>query len=448
MAPPDASGIANVKKAELYSDAITDQMLERTSNLFIDTNECEVLGPEIQGSNTTIAHLPDETRFIIQVLKAGPMSLINHTFFKFNLHGRSMPWLNGQTIYFPDAEKYKPACILQMGQDNSSRRDHGIAVPFRKPKGGTCLVQVWGIAEVPLFIGGIPLRVSCLIVDSLPLHRTRYNGEPPQMLLLSNIFNGKTVPLRFHSNLMLRPVNLGVNIVTAVVPHTGNIALEVYADIANSKPHKRGALYDISYGIWFAEDSIFNINGTMEAGTAKVDVCLELRGALQVVYAVRDMSLYIYSHFDFTDVIIYCSSRHIVDWAPEWAAHWQKNGWVQSLKLDQRVKDLWDELMHAQKVAKRTFIWAFLDPKHNDEAISLSRSAMMGIKGPEWGLLPNENYNLAELRKMVKPKQRPGNYFQGLALEGGMCRKSHPRGFRIETCCLCFRTGWETHIHF
>ncbi|KAF3910234.1 hypothetical protein ABW21_db0203498 [Orbilia brochopaga] len=440
-----------VAETEVFSDDIAKQMLERTSALFIDLSLCEPVNDEILGTNTTIGHLPNQERVVIQMLNNGPMSMITYKFFKKHIYGQSLPWLNGQTIYFPESETYKPACFLPMGDDHSDTRNYGIDVPFRKVKGGTCRLHVWGIAEIPFFIAGIPLRISCLIVDSLPVHRTSIAAaEVPDMLILASLFNGKTIPLRFHNNLLHCPAKATTSISTCVVAESDHVAIEVYAEVASPKCHKRGALYDIGYGIWFGEDSIFNTSGTMESVTPKTDICLELRGALQVVYAIRDMSLYVYSHFDFTEVIVYCSSQHIVNWAPEWEAHWETKGWMDSLKLDQRTKDLWDELMHAQKAARRAFKWVFLDSKYNEEATALARSAVMGIKGPDWTVLMNEAYSLNAVRKHLKARQRPGNFLQGLALEGGMCRKNPAKGFSVETCCLCSSasSGWEKHIHF
>ncbi|KAK6344480.1 hypothetical protein TWF696_008116 [Orbilia brochopaga] len=432
-------------------DDIAQQMLARNSALFIDTSICEPVNSEILGTNTTIGHLSDRNRVVIQMLNHGPMSMIKHNFFKAHIYGKSMNWLNGQAIYFPESDKYKPACFLPMGNDHSESRDYGVDVPFRKVKGGTCRMHVWGIAEVPLFIGGLPLRISCLIVDSLPVHRTNIAAaEIPDMLILASLFNGRTIPLRFHNNLVHFPAGVNTNISTCVIAETDHIALEIYAEVACPKAHKRGALYDFGYGVWFGEDSIFNTSGTMESGTPKVDICLELRGALQVVYAVRDMSIHVYSHFDFTNVIVHCSSKHIVNWAPEWEAHWEKEGWMKSLKLDQRTKDLWDELMHAQRNAKRAFKWVFLDAKYNEEPTALARSAVMGMRGPEWTVLMNEAYSRNEVRKQLKSRQRPGTFVHGLALEGGMCRKNPPKGFTVETCCICSDeiNGWEKHIHF
>ncbi|KAJ6259504.1 hypothetical protein Dda_5141 [Drechslerella dactyloides] len=441
----------NVPQSEAYPDNVIREMLEGNSSLFIDLSHCETLDTEILGTNTTIGHLPDETRVVIQMLHSGPMSMINYGFFKAHIYGKNLNWLNGQTIYYPEADKYKPACFLPMGDDHSDNRDYGIDISFRKSRGGTCMLHVWGIAEIPIFIGGLPLRISCLIVDCLPVHRTNLAvTQIPDVLLLASIFNGKTIPLRFHNDLIHCPTGVAANINTCVIAETNHVALEVYADVANTKAHKRGALYDVGYGVWFGEDSMFNTSGTMETGTPRSDIYLELRGALQVVYAVRDMSVYVYSHFDFTNVIIYCSSDHIVKWAPEWEAHWETKGWMQSLKLDQRTKDLWDELMYAQKAARRTFKWTYLEAKYNEEAIALSRTAVLGMGGPDWQVLMNETYCLNEVRKQLKKRQRPGNFFQGLSLEGGMCRKNHPKGFVIDTCCLCSsgRKGWERHIHF
>ncbi|KAF3917100.1 hypothetical protein ABW20_dc0104430 [Dactylellina cionopaga] len=434
----------------MHSEDTVRQMLSRESTLSINISACEPVSSEILGTNTTIGHLPNETRVVIQVLHNGPMSLLNNNFFRRQLHGKSMPWLNGQEIYFPEADKYKPASYVPMRDDQSEGHDYGVDMGFRRPKGGATRLRVWGIAEVPIIIGGIPLRISCLLVDCLPIHRVDIDGQMPDMLILASFLNGKTVPLRYHINLVHYQPRVSSIINTCVVPESGNIALEVYADVANPKSHKRGGVYDFGYGVWFAEDSVFNANGTMESRESKPDYFLELRGALQTLYAVRDLCIYHYSAFDFTDVMIYCSSHHIVQWAEEWTEHWETKGWMASLKLDNRAKNLWDEIMNTQKVARRTFRWKYLEPKHNDEASTLATTAVMGMKSNDWSILMNESSNVHLLRQLLKPKQRPGKYFQGLSLEGGMCRKNHPRGFIINTCCMCSsgKKGWEKYFHF
>ncbi|KAF3901406.1 hypothetical protein AA313_de0207284 [Arthrobotrys entomopaga] len=392
------------------------------------------------------------------------MSLLHWPYFIRYINGKTLPWLNGQQLFFPSADKYKPACYIPMRGDISSTRDHGCEITFKRTRGGSNKMRVFGIAEIPLFIGGVPLRISCLLVDSLPLHRTEHNVEVPNMLILGSFLNGRTVPLRYHNNLIQTPkatLPPTAIINTCVLPETGNIALEVYADVANPKCHKRAShhdqsgrtvtrvVYDYGYGVWFGEDSIFNTSGTMELGQPKPDYILELRGALQVLYAIRDLCLYNYSSFDFTDVIIYSSSKHIVDWVNVWEQNWEVKGWVDSLKLESRAKNLWDEIMNNQKIARKTFHWKYLDPKNNEEPIALARQAIMGMKSNLWEPV-TEAYNYSQLKMLLKPKQRPVRYTEGLSLEGGMCRKKAPKGFTIDTCCQCHsgKKEWGKYFHF
>ncbi|EPS42818.1 hypothetical protein H072_3156 [Dactylellina haptotyla CBS 200.50] len=432
------------------NEDIVAQLLSRDSSLAINTRICDPLNSEILGTNSAVGHLGDETRVVFQMLTTGPMSLLSWNFFIRYVNGKTLPWLNGQEIFFPEADKFKPACYIPMRDDKSDTHDYGFELIFRKNKGGTTRVRVFGIAELPLIIGGIPLRLSCLLVDALPLHRTEYEAEMPVLLILQSLLNGRTVPVRYHQGIVQNKPRLAANINTCILSDTGAIALEVYADVANPKCHKRGAVYDYGYGVWFGEDSAYNACGSMELNTSKPDYILELRGALQVLYAIRNMCNYNYSAFDFTDVVIYCSSQHIIEWINEWEGHWEINGWMDSLKLEPRAKNLWDEIMSNQKLARRNFHWKYLDRSHNEEASTLARTAVMGMNCYEYSILMNEQSNLYYLRGLVKPEQRPGKYFQGISLEGGMCRKNHPKGFNIATCCMCStaRKGWEKYFHF
>ncbi|KAK6529266.1 hypothetical protein TWF281_008445 [Arthrobotrys megalospora] len=427
------------------------QMITRESKFSIDTERSEPLNSEIVGDNIFIAHLPDETQVVFQMIHVSPFSLITWNFFRRMIHGRTMPWLNGQTIFFPEIDKYKPSCLLPIhnGTPGSSPLD-GVEVVFRRSRGGTTKLRVWGLTELPLIIGGIPLRISCLVVDMLPMHRTDYTGPIPDILLLSSHFNGVNIPLEYcWGPKTIKCRRGGAIINTRILPETGNIALEVYADVASSKSHKRGSIYEFGFGVWFGEDSIFNKGGTIEMPKPQADFILELRGTLQALYVIRDMCLWNYSAFDFTDVVFYCSSRHVIDWADEWMAHGDKTLWVRQLRLEPRAKELWTGIMFAMKAARRTFHWLYIEPEHNEEAATVAQAALMRIPRSTQ-VLTNEPHNLLKLRALTKAKQRPSNHLEGLSLEAGMCRKKHPTGFKIDLCCICTKQDkpWEQHFHY
>ncbi|KAF3160385.1 hypothetical protein TWF225_003517 [Orbilia oligospora] len=427
------------------------EMVDRKSGFTINTRECDPLNAEIMGENTYTALFPDESKILFQMIHLSPVSLITWNFFRQRVHGQIMPWLNGQSIYFPEIDKYKPASFIpiQNNMKDSSAFD-GVDVTFKRSRTGFTKLRVWGLTELPIVIGGIPLRITCLIVDSLPLYRTTSACPIPDMLLLATIFNGLTTPLEYCWGIRAMRYRTGnVSISTRILPETGNIAMEVYADVANLKSQKRGAVYDFGYSAWFGEDCVFNKYGTMEFSKPQADCGLEIRGALQALYAIRDVSTYSYSSFDYTDVIFYCSSRHIVSWANQWSVHGSNSLWVKKLRMEQRLKDLWTEVLHTIKAANKTFHWYYIEPRHNEEAMALSHAALMRLPRPTQ-LLINEPHNLLKLRGLMKAKQRPSNHFEGLSLEGGMCRRKHPKGFKIDLCCVCTKQNkpWEQHFHY
>ncbi|KAK6353792.1 hypothetical protein TWF730_008218 [Orbilia blumenaviensis] len=427
------------------------EMLNRKSELFINPKECEPINSEVVGDNTFIAHLPDETQVVFQMIHVSPISLVTWNFFRQKIHGRTLPWLNGQSIYFPEIDQYKPASIIPIhNPDKDSSPRDGVEIIFRRSRNGTTRLRVWGLTEIPLIIGGIPLRISFLVVDMLPMHRTSNSGPIPDLLLTGPLFNGVTIPLEYTwgpKTIRCKPGNAVIN--TRIMPDTGNIALEVYADVANPRPHKRGIIYEFGYGVWFGDDCVFNKCGTMDFDKPQADFVLQLRGTLQAMYAIRDISIYCYSAFDFTDVVFYCSSRHVVDWADEWVAHGGNTLWVKKLKMEQRAKDLWVEMTHAMKAANKTFHFLFIEPNHNEEAATLAQIAVKRLPRPTF-LLTNEPHTIRKVKDLTKPKQRLCNHFQGMSLEGGMCRKRHPRGFKIDLCCICTKQDkpWEQHFHY
>ncbi|RVD83057.1 uncharacterized protein DFL_007459 [Arthrobotrys flagrans] len=427
------------------------EMVGRKSEFTIDTKECEPLNPEVIGENLFTAHFPDETPIMFQMIHLSPMSLITWNFFCQKIHGQTLPWLNGQAIYFPEIDKYRPASFIPIHNNmKDSTPFDGVTVTFRRSRSGSTTIRVWGLTELPIVIGGVPLRISCLIVDALPLHRTTSACPVPDLLLQAAIFNGLTTPLEYGWGLRTIKCRTGTALInTQIMPETGNIALEVYVDVANPKPHKRGPIYDFGYSAWFGEDSVFNKCGTMEFNKPHADFSLELRGVLQACYAIRDISTYSYSAFDFTDVAFYCSSGHVVSWADQWSAHGSNPLWVKKLRMEQRFKDLWAEIMLAIKAANKTFHWFYIEPQHNEEATALSHAALMRIPRSTQ-LLINEPHNILKLRALMKAKQRPSNHLEGLSLEGGMCRRKHPKGFKIDLRCICTKQNkpWEQHFHY
>ncbi|KAK6511855.1 hypothetical protein TWF481_000761 [Arthrobotrys musiformis] len=443
--------VGKPRSSEPHPADFAKQMVGRKSEFTINPKECEPLNSELIGENTFMAHFPDETQVIFQMIHMSPVSLITWNFFRQKIHGQTMPWLNGQSIYFPEIDRFRPACFIPIHNPakDSSPLD-GVEVTFRRSRNGSTRLRVWGLTELPLIIGGIPLRISCLIVDALPLHRTTSWNPVPDLLLQGSIFNSITLPLEYVWGLKTMKYRAGkVLINTRIMPETGNIALEVYADVTNPKPHKRGGIYEFGYGVWFGEDSVFNKYGIMEFTKPQADCTLELRGALQALYAIRDLSTYCYSSFDFTDVAFYCSSQHIVDWADEWTVNGGNPLWVRKLRMEQRLKDLWGEMLHTMKATNKTFHWFPIEPEHNEEAISLSQAGLMRLPRATQ-LLINEPHNLFKLRALMKAKQRPCNHHEGLSLEGGMCRRKHPKGFKIDLCCVCTKQDkpWEQHFHY
>ncbi|KAF3939454.1 hypothetical protein ABW19_dt0203666 [Dactylella cylindrospora] len=422
------------------------------SSVQIDLLNCEPLDSEVLGSDTGLGHLPDGTEVRFQILRAGHLSLVTLRFFSMYIHGKTFPWLNGQKIFFPDVTKCKPGCYIQINERTNIGLIHGIEIRFRKSHGGSCKVRVYGLAEVPLFIGGIPLRIPVMIVQHLPIHKTEseLRTEMPSMLLLSGIFNGITVPLRFENNIMHHQVHRRATIHTAVLPQTEDIALEVYAELIYPDPHKRGKDYEYGYGIYFAHDSVYNISGSILSPSIRSTPLLEVRAAKQVVITIRNMCTHSFTGLDFTDVVIFCSSPYVVNWAPEFKEHGHKKGWLKSLRIDNPTKDVWIEMMEAQRVARKTFHWVYLEREYNEEAVYLARSGCMGLRTQNWQVLLNEARNVSAMKDLLRPDMRPGKKFEGICLDGGFCRRPHPRGFAIKTICQCGeeKDGWEQKVHY